>query len=129
MVIILDMSSSREMGTSKSLRCNKEMNLQKTLLFVAKIFITIVIIELVVIVFALAFSPCRTSINPSNAIGGFELRDYYPWATDNIVVAVMDANSRIPHISRNYTMADDGKLHPVVQTMAGMRPDMSVVCD
>ena len=102
--------------------------LKAIILILVKTFIAIVIIELVVIVLALAFSPCRTSVNPSNAIGGFELQDYYPWAVDNIVVAVMDANSRIPHVSRNYTVADDGKLHPVVQTMAGMRPDMSVVC-
>ena len=74
--------------------------------------------------FALAFSPCRTSINPSNAIGGFEFRDYYPWAIDNIGVAFVDYIAT----NRSYVTADDGRLHPVVQTMAGMRPDMSVVC-
>ena len=100
------------------------MKLKQILLILANIFITIVIIELVVIVFALAFSPCRTSINPSNAIGGFELQDYYPWAIDNFWVAFVDYIAT----NRSYVMADDGRLHPVVQTMAGMRPDMSVVC-
>jgi hypothetical protein len=108
---------------------NNWMPNRKIILIFVNIFLTIVAVVLSMFVLCLLMSPCRSSVNPGNAVGGFSISDYKAWAIDNIGIAMVDYINILKGTRDNMIIMDDGRLHPLTLRITGeYLPDKNIIC-